>query len=85
MGAEMTDAAGFGAGQRVLDVACGTGVLARAVPAGWRDGSVTGLDLNHGMLAVARRIAPGVEWKQGRAEALPFDDGASTPLSASSA
>ena len=63
-------------GQRVLDVACGTGVLARTV-AEWvgATGSVIGLDLNEGMLAVARRRAPAIEWRQGQAEALPYGDG----------
>ena len=62
-------------GQRVLDVACGTGVLAReaAVRVG-AVGSVTGLDPNPGMLTVARRLAPGVEWQEGAAEALPYPD-----------
>jgi SAM-dependent methyltransferase len=72
----IADAAGIRPGQRVLDVACGTGVLARAVAGRvGATGSVTGLDLNDGMLAVARRKAPAIEWRQGRAEALPFDDG----------
>jgi SAM-dependent methyltransferase len=72
----VADAAGIRPGQRVLDVACGTGVLARAVAGRvGAAGSVTGLDLNDGMLAVARRKAPAIEWRQGRAEALPFDDG----------
>ena len=62
-------------GQRVLDVACGTGVLARAAashvgPAG----AVAGIDPNADMLAVARRLAPGVEWREGTAEALPYPD-----------
>ncbi len=35
---------------------------------------MTGLDCNAGMLAVARRLAPGVDWREGRAEALPFAD-----------
>ena len=71
----MMNAAGVRAGQRVLDVACGTGVLARAVAERTgATGAVTGLDLNPGMLAVARRVAPAIEWKQGRAEALPFED-----------
>jgi ubiquinone/menaquinone biosynthesis C-methylase UbiE len=70
----VADAADIRAGERVLDVACGTGVLARAVTerAG-QDGTVIGLDLNEGMLAVARRKAPEIEWRHGRAESLPFD------------
>ena len=69
----VADAAGIGGGQRVLDVACGTGVLAREAAS--RGASLTGLDRNEGMLATARRIAPAVEWKAGRAEQLPFADG----------
>jgi ubiquinone/menaquinone biosynthesis C-methylase UbiE len=68
----VADAAGIKAGQLVLDVACGTGVLAREAAS--RGGSVVGLDRNEGMLALARRIAPAVEWKAGRAEQLPFPD-----------
>lgn len=68
------DRAGIGPGQRVLDVACGTGVLARAVAGRvGLNGSVVGLDLNEGMLAVAKRKAPEIEWRHGRAESLPFD------------
>ncbi len=71
----MADAAGIKAGQRVLDVACGTGVLAReAAGRVGGGGLVTGLDRNEGMLAMARRVAPAVEWKAGRAEQLPFPD-----------
>jgi len=63
------------AGQQVLDVACGTGVLARtATEHVSPGGSVVGIDVNEGMLAVARRLAPAVTWRQGIAEALPFDD-----------
>ena len=69
----VADAAGIKAGQRVLDVACGTGVLAREAAS--RGGSVVGFDRNEGMLAMARRIAPAVEWKVGLAEHLPFPDG----------
>ena len=61
--------------EHVLDVACGTGVLACAaaerVGAG---GRVVGLDANPQMLAVARRRRAPVEWVEGRAEQLPFDD-----------
>jgi ubiquinone/menaquinone biosynthesis C-methylase UbiE len=70
------DAAGIRPGQRVLDVACGTGVLTRAVAARLGgNGSVIGLDINPGMLAVAARNAPGIEWREGKAESLPFKDG----------
>jgi ubiquinone/menaquinone biosynthesis C-methylase UbiE len=63
-------------GNKILDVACGTGVLAReAARCVQPGGMVTGLDRNEVMLTVARRVAPGIEWRQGRAEALPFPDG----------
>lgn len=57
---------------KVLDVACGTGVLARAVASQLPKSSVTGLDLNPGMLAVAKKHAPAINWQQGSAEELPF-------------
>jgi SAM-dependent methyltransferase len=63
----------------VLDVACGTGIVARlaALQVGSR-GQVTGLDLNPGMLAVARALPPGsgamIDWREGSAVALPFAD-----------
>ena len=63
-------------GERVLDVACGTGVVARhAAPRVGERGRVVGVDINQGMLAVAAVAAPGVEWRQGDAAALPFADG----------
>lgn len=71
----VADAAGIRPGHRVLDVACGTGVLARAAASrAGASGAVTGLDLNPGMLAVARRLSPALRWQQGTAEALPFPD-----------
>jgi SAM-dependent methyltransferase len=63
-------------GQRVLDVACGTGVVARA--AGdivGPQGHVVGIDLNPAMLEVARTARPDLEWRQGDAEDLPFETG----------
>lgn len=68
-------AAGVQTGEQLLDVACGTGILARhAVDQVGSPDQVVGLDLNEGMLEVARRKAPAVTWRQGRAEALPFAD-----------
>jgi SAM-dependent methyltransferase len=62
-------------GDRVLDVACGTGVLARdAVGRVGAGGVVAGVDPGPGMLAVAERLAPTVDWRQGTAEALPYPD-----------
>jgi SAM-dependent methyltransferase len=67
-------AAGIGAGQRVLDVASGTGVVARA--AAEAGAQVTAVDLNDGMVSVARRRAPTVDFRTAPAEALPFEDAA---------
>jgi SAM-dependent methyltransferase len=70
----VADAAGVRPGHRVLDVACGTGALTRVVAARvGPGGAAIGLDINDGMLAVARRRAPHVDWRAGRAEALPFE------------
>jgi SAM-dependent methyltransferase len=74
-GPRVADAAAIGPGQRVLDVGCGTGVLAcAAAERVGPQGHVTGLDPNPQMLAVARRKPGAVVWQEGRAEALPFDD-----------
>jgi SAM-dependent methyltransferase len=71
----VADAAALAPGQRVLDVACGTGVLAReAVRRVGATGHVAGLDLTPGMLAVARRVAPSVDLREGAADALPWPD-----------
>lgn len=68
----LVDLAGVGPGDRVLDVACGTGVLARR--AAERAVRVAGLDLNLEMLALARRLAPQIDWREGDACAPPFPD-----------
>ena len=67
----LCQAAGVTSGQRVLDVACGTGIVARtAANLTAPDGEVVGVDLNEAMLTVARRIRPDLEWHQGDAAAL---------------
>ena len=63
------------AGHRVLDVGCGTGVVARECARRAGDPlSVTGLDLSEAMLTVARRVEPVIDWHQGDAGSLPFTD-----------
>jgi SAM-dependent methyltransferase len=67
--------AGIRTGARVLDAACGTGVV--AVTAARTGAHVTGLDLTPELLAAARLNAQtaqvSVEWHEGDVEALPFD------------
>jgi ubiquinone/menaquinone biosynthesis C-methylase UbiE len=66
---------GVKAGDRVLDVACGTGALTLAVAERvGQGGSVVGLDANPEMLAVARRKPSPIEWIEAPAEALPLPD-----------
>jgi SAM-dependent methyltransferase len=57
-------------GTRVLDVACGTGIVARRAAA--RGATVVGVDLNAGMLEVARAAEPAIEWIEADAAALPL-------------
>jgi SAM-dependent methyltransferase len=66
-------------GTRALDVACGTGILARRLAAAiGPNPKVTGLDLSPAMIASARAAAEreslNLEWHVGRAESLPFAD-----------
>ena len=69
----MTDNADIKPGQKVLDVACGTGVLAcAAARQAGPDGQVVGLDPNPEMLSVARAKDNRIEWREGQAESLPF-------------
>jgi SAM-dependent methyltransferase len=76
-GERLVDAAGIGAGERVLDAACGTGIVGRLAAArvGPR-GAVAGVDVNPGMVTVARAVAagssPAIEWHDGDVRSLPF-------------
>ena len=71
----LLDAAEVRQAQRVLDVACGTGILARtAAERVGPSGSLVGVDLNPAMLAVARRLRPDLGWRQGDAAQLPFGE-----------
>jgi SAM-dependent methyltransferase len=66
-------------GQRVLDVACGTGVVARRASArAGVAGTVVGVDVNAGMIDVARTVAAAgtITWQTADAAALPFPDAA---------
>ncbi|MDR7235247.1 demethylmenaquinone methyltransferase/2-methoxy-6-polyprenyl-1,4-benzoquinol methylase [Agrococcus sp. BE272] len=58
-------------GERILDVAAGTG--ASSAPMAKAGALVTALDISHGMLEEGRRRHPDIEFVQGSAEELPFD------------
>ncbi|MHB8641618.1 MAG: methyltransferase domain-containing protein [Gaiellaceae bacterium] len=65
-------------GERILDVATGTGIVLRVARERCPElASAVGLDLNPGMLEVAREKSAGlsIEFVEGDAQALPFDDG----------
>src|SRR5437764_1460033 len=76
--ARLAKFAGVQSGQRVLDVACGTGVV--AITAARIGANVTGLDLTPELLERARENSGvaevDVDWREGDVEALPFQDGA---------
>lgn len=68
-------ASGASPGNVAVDVGCGTGVVARMLAERvGSSGRAIGVDPNEGMLSVARRRAPGVDWRVGHAEQLPLDD-----------
>jgi ubiquinone/menaquinone biosynthesis C-methylase UbiE len=76
---ELVAAAALRPGERVLDVACGTGIVARlAAERVGTAGAVAGVDVNPGMLAVARSTAAHsgapIRWYETSAESLPLAD-----------
>lgn len=76
---ELVERAALEQGERVLDLACGTGVVARlAAPPVGPTGQVIGIDLNDGMLEVARALPttspPAIAWLQASATATELPD-----------
>jgi ubiquinone/menaquinone biosynthesis C-methylase UbiE len=75
----LLDEAALQVGERVLDIACGTGVVTRlAAQQVGPQGGVAGLDVNPAMLAVARSVpssGAAIEWHEANAESLPLADG----------
>jgi SAM-dependent methyltransferase len=66
----------IGPSARVLDLGCGTGIVARLLRERLGGAArITGLDANPAMIAKARALAPELEWHEGNAMALPFADG----------
>src|SRR5215211_5498345 len=76
--ADLVQRAALQPGERVLDVACGTGIVARlAAERVGAQGAVVGLDLNPAMLAVARALpqfAATITWTEASVLAMPFPD-----------
>jgi ubiquinone/menaquinone biosynthesis C-methylase UbiE len=69
----LLDRARIRAGDRLLDVACGTGIVARCAKARMGEGGrFLGVDASPHMLAVARALAPEIDWREGKAESLPL-------------
>jgi SAM-dependent methyltransferase len=66
----LLDAARVGKGTRLVDVACGPGNLTRAAAA--RGAHAVGTDLAPAMIALARRLHPGLEFYECSAETTPF-------------
>lgn len=60
---------------KLLDVACGTGIVARqARKRELHIDNIYGIDLNQGMIKVAEELAPGINWVQGSADEMTFEN-----------
>jgi ubiquinone/menaquinone biosynthesis C-methylase UbiE len=72
---ELLDRTALSANARLLDVACGTGIVARLAQQTLSEhGRVVGVDASPAMLGVARSVAPTIDWRQGDATRLPLAD-----------
>ena len=74
---DLVNEAGLRPAERVLDVACGTGTIARlAAERVGPNGRVSALDVNAGMLSVARSLpsATPIKWYETAAESIPLPD-----------
>src|SRR5438045_8933638 len=61
----------FGPSDRILDLGCGTGIVARVLRERLGGAArLTGVDINAGMLAKARELAPDIDWVEASAGAL---------------
>lgn len=76
---ELIDRAPLGDGTRMLDIACGTGVVAREAARRNATARISGLDMNPQMIAVASERSEDegleIDWHVGAADQLPFTDG----------
>ncbi|TPG29888.1 class I SAM-dependent methyltransferase [Mycolicibacterium hodleri] len=72
---EMIAALRANGAHRIVDIACGTGILASRIADELLPEEVYGVDMSDGMLAQARGRSSSVAWKKGPAEQLPFADG----------
>lgn len=78
--ADLVERAALRPGERVLDVACGTAIVARLAAQRMGNGRVVGLDINSGMLGVARSLprlaGMPIEWHEASVLSMPFPDAA---------
>ena len=71
----LLDCSGLAADDRVIDLACGTGIVSRVARSRLgRSAKIVGIDLSPQMLGVARTVAPEMEWREGNADALPIGE-----------